>query len=363
MSGDGRRVLFYEDISVKTQLPFDLNAFRPNAVLFGRTIRAADRVHRCLRQSLRRARFRCIGGDGDGRNRTRALDGVKQQFFLAADAGEQAREGAFGAAVLKALTDSSRAQPTAWPVDQDAVVTAVRPQFARAGQHPVQLVWTTAEGDVYGEQHAGELPASRFVNAAAYARQLPVKAVRHLAEIALGFAKLGDATPEGAEQRDELYDSLWVKSGRPLSKQDRSSPRRNTLRRSTPRVEMLHVVGAALQWNQEAQLAVDLGQLAANAEFTGELHRLALIQSVRGIVEQLPATDDEIRGEYVKTIRRLSDEPARERAATINEMLDELYQVTAVGDPQRPVWEFLMRLENVFRRRKPASTLSSPPRA
>jgi hypothetical protein len=75
---------------------------------------------------------------------------------------------------------------------------------------------------------------------------------------------------------------------------------------------------------------------------------VALVRAARDIVDHLQAaTLDDVRAEYLKTMVRLGHEPARQRATTIDGMLDELYQTSAGGDPQR-VWEFLLRLANRF---------------
>jgi len=337
MSGDGRRVLFYEDLSAKTQLPFDLNGFlmRMRSSSAERFARQLAFIDACANR-LEELGFDASAGTVMAGIGTRSLEGVKQQFFLAANAGEQAIAGAFGAAVLKALTEASRARPTEWPVDQDAIVAAVKPQFAQS-QHPVELAWTTADGDEYGEQRAGELPASDFVNAAAYSRKIPVRAVRRLAKIALSYAELDAAA--GAPQRADLYARLAVAANRPQV---------FPLRPSTPRVEMLHIVGAAWQWEKEDWLAASLGQIAPSAEFQYEIQRILLIRAARTIVDRLQtATLDDIRAEYQKTMTRLGQEPARQRATTIDAMLDELYQTSSGGDPQR-VWEFLLRLADRF---------------
>jgi hypothetical protein len=102
---------------------------------------------------------------------------------------------------------------------------------------------------------------------------------------------------------------------------------------------MLYIVGAALQWNREDELTLELSRIAPAAEFDIEIKRLGLIQEVRELIEALPATTSELYQEYLKTIRRLSSEPNRESASTIDAMLDE---------PQRPVWEFLLRLADRY---------------
>ena len=339
VSEDGARVLFFEDLSMKTQLPFDLNDFfaRLRTSAFERFGRQIAFVDACANR-FEELEFAASLGEVRAGKGHYSHGGIKQAFFLAADSGEQAREGAFGTAVLSALA-AARRESQVWPPDQDAIVATVRPQFEKPGQHPVQLVWTTAEGDEHGvERVSGELPASRSVNAAARSRRLPVRALRRLAEIALQLARLGNDSPEGGAQRDGLYESLCKASGRVPT----------PLPRSTPGREMLHLVGAALQWNQEGLLASEVDRLAPAAEFSVELERLALIQEVRAIVEQLPAGTRLLRDEYLKTISRYSQESTRQDATTLDAMLDELYQISASLEPERPVWEFLLRLAPHF---------------
>ena len=339
ISEDGFRVLFFEDLTPQAQLPFDLNDFyaRLRTSSFKRFNTQIGFVDACAN------RFEELGFDaslgqirpGKGRH---SHAGMRQTFFLAADSGEQAREGAFGAAVIKALIEQT-ARDAVWPPDQDAIVRNVRPQFEGASQHPVQLVWTTADGDLCGIEHvSGELPASRLVNAAAFSRELPVRALRRLTDIALQYAQLAEMSATGAKQRDNLYASLCWDTGHAGV----------ALARSTARIEMLLVVAAALQWNSESSLVRELGRLAPAAEFEVELDRLALIQQVRSLVRELPATTADLRDEYLKTMSRLSRESARMDATTIDAMLDELYQISAAVEPQRSLWEFLLRLADRF---------------
>jgi len=339
LSEEGLRMLFFEDLTQQSPTAFDLNDFfaRLRTSSFQRFSTQIAFIDTCAN------RFEELGFDASLGKVTAGAGrwlhaGVRQAFFLAADSGEQAKEGAFGAAILSALKQAT-VKNGCWPPDQDKIVSAVRPNFEEAAQHPIQLVWTAADGDQHvQEMVSGNLPASRFVNAAAFSRKLPVRALRRLAEIALRYARLSESTATGATQRDELYGRLCAAARCPLA----------NLARSSPRVEILHLVGAALQWNQEFQLAHQLGQLAPAAEFSVELDRLALMQEVRTLIETLPATTTKLRGEYLKTIGRQGAEPARDEVTTIDAMLDELYQISGVLEPQRPVWEFLLRLADRF---------------
>ena len=336
-SEDGARVLFFEDLTSRNQLPFDLNDFfaRLRTSSFEQFTTQIAFVDACANRFEELGFDTSLGQVKASKGRF-SHSGIKQMFFLAADSGEQAIAGKFGAAVLKALAESTVGL---WPPDQARIVSNIRSEFQESAQHPIQLAWTTAEGDQFCiEKVSGDLPASRYVNAAALARKLPVRAIRRLADIALQYAQLGEDSGRGAKQRGCLYEALCCGTGRaPIA-----------LPRTTPRIEMLHLVGAALQWNAEEKLALELDQLDAAAEFNFELERLALIQEVRTLVAQLPTTISELQVEYLRTMSRLSVEEARSEATTIDEMLDELYQVSASREPQRPVWEFLLRLADRF---------------
>jgi hypothetical protein len=345
VSEDGSRVLFFEDLTLKNTQHFDVNDFLAGlrTTSFARFATQIAFIDACANRFEELGFDLSLGRTIAGKGRFSHAD-VRQAFFLAADSGEQAQEGAFGAAVLTALREAT-ARGEKWPPDQDRIVDVVRPKFMEGTQRPVQLVWTTTAGDVHSaERVAGELPASRSVNAAALSRQLPVRALRRLAEIALQYGKLGDDGAEGARRRDALYAALRPKAGGGGA----------ALSRSEPRIEMLYIIGAALQWNREHDLARELGEFAPAAEFDIEIKRLALIQEARALIETLPATTAELRDEYVKTVGRLSDESNRESASTIDAMLDELYQISGALEPQLPVWEFLLRLADRYPARSEA---------
>ena len=332
---DGVRVLFFEDLTLKNTQHFDVEYFlvglrTTSFARFGTQIAFIDA---CANRFEELGFDLSLGRTTAGKGRF-SHAGVRQVFFLAADSGEQAQEGAFGAAVVKALCNAT-ARVDEWPPDQDGIVDIVRPQFTEGTQRPVQLVWTTANGDVHSIEYvSGDLPASRSVNAAALSRKLPVRALRRLADISMQYGKLGDAGDEGVAQRDALYAALRSHAG----------GGRAAFPRSSPRIEMLYIVGAALQWSCEDKLTRELDRIAPAAEFDIEIKRLALIQEVRELIEALPATTAELLHEYLNTVRRLSSEVNRESASTIDAMLDELYQISGALEPQRPVWEFLLRL-------------------
>ena len=339
VSEEGARVLFFEDLTLKNTQHFDVNDFllglrTTSFERFGTQIAFIDA---CANRFEELGFDLSLGRASAGKGRY-SHPGVSQSFFFAADSGEQALEGAFGAVVINALRDAT-ARGDEWPPDQDGIVNVVRPHFTEGTQRPVQLVWTTAKGDVHGiEGVSGDLPASHSVNAAAFSRKLPVRALRRLADIAMQYGKLGVAGDEGIAQRDALYAALrsHVCGGRAA------------LPHSSPRIEMLYIVGAALQWNREGELTRELGDIAPAAEFDIEIKRLAMIREVRELIEELPATTAELLDEYLKTVRRLSSELNRVRASTMDAMLDELYQISGALEPQRPVWEFLLRLADRY---------------
>jgi hypothetical protein len=339
LSEDGARALFFEDLTLKNTQHFDVNDFlaglrTTSFERFGTQIAFIDAcANRFEELGFDLSLGRTIAGKGRSSHA-----GVRQSFFLAADSGEQAKEGAFGDAVINALRDAS-ARVGEWPPDQDGIVNAVRPQFTEGMQRPVQLVWTTERGDVGGiELVSGDLPASRSVNATALSRKLPVRALRRLADIAMQYGQLGDPSDHGGAQRDLLYARLCS-----LKHVERS-----TVPRSSPRIEMLYIVSAALHWKLEYELARQLGRIAPATEFDAEIDRLALIQKVRKLVERLPATTSDLFHEYLKTVRRLSSESNRDSASTIDAMLDELYQISGVLEPEQPVWEFLLPLADRY---------------
>ena len=299
VSEEGARVLFFEDLTLKNTQHFDVNDFllglrTTSFERFGTQIAFIDA---CANRFEELGFDLSLGRASAGKGRY-SHPGVSQSFFFAADLGEQALEGAFGAVVINALRDAT-ARGDEWPPDQDGIVNVVRPHFTEGTQRPVQLVWTTAKGDVHGiEGVSGDLPASHSVNAAAFSRKLPVRALRRLADIAMQYGKLGVAGDEGIAQRDALYAALrsHVCGGRAA------------LPHSSPRIEMLYIVGAALQWNREGELTRELGDIAPAAEFDIEIKRLAMIREVRELIEELPATTAELLDEYLKTVRRLSSE-------------------------------------------------------
>jgi len=335
VSQDARRVLFFEDLSRKNQHPFDLNDFlaRLRTSSFERLRTQIAYIDACANRFEELGFGASLGEARSGKGHT-TYAGILQHVFFAADTGEQAKEGTFGAAILKALGEEMAAN-NVWPPQQDAIVSAVRPLFEKSRQHPIQLVWTTGDGGQYvRERTSGDLPASRAVNAAALSRDMPVRALRRLAEIALSDAALAEDSAAGEQQRDLLWTTL-------LKGVNRAGA---LLTRSSPHVEMLHIVGAALQWKAEDILAAEFDRRGPAAEFQVELDRLDLIAGVRTLIGGISVGDDELRDEYTKTMGGRSREESRADASSIDGMLDELYQISGESEPRAPVWEFLMRV-------------------
>jgi hypothetical protein len=108
------------------------------------------------------------------------LRDVRQLFFLAADSGQEALSGRFSEAVLKELALSFGAEGI-WPPDPDEVRKSVQPQFEGTFQRPVQISWRTKSGDEGDEHTSGDLPATDYINRAAYAAGYPVRFLRRLA--------------------------------------------------------------------------------------------------------------------------------------------------------------------------------------
>lgn len=335
VSQDARRVLFFEDLSMKNQHPFDLNDFlaRLRTSSFERVRTQIAYIDACANRFEELGFGASLAEVRSAKGNT-TYAGILQHLFFAADTGEQAKEGTFGAAILKALGDEMAAS-NVWPPQQDAIVSAVRPLFEKSRQHPIQLVWTTGDGGQYvRERTSGDLPASRAVNAAALSRKMPVRALRRLAEIALSDTALAEDSAAGVEQRDLLWTTL-------LKGVNRAGAR---LIRSSPQVEMLHIVGAALQWEAEDILAAEFDRRGPAAEFQVELDRLDLIAGVRTLLGKISVDDDELQDEYAKTMGGRSREESRADASSIDGMLDELYQISGESEPRAPVWEFLMRV-------------------
>ena len=165
------------------------------------------------------------------------------------------------------------------------------------------------------------------MNAAAFSRRLPVRALRRLADIALQYAQLGAPVTAGATQRDALFGSICAATGRP-----------GTGSRAARRASRCSiVVGAALQWNEEERLAHDLGQLASGSRVLERARSLGASFSECALLlgSCLPPMTV-LHHEYRKTISQLSGEAARAEATTPDAMLDELYQISAGGRTATP---------------------------
>jgi hypothetical protein len=98
---------------------------------------------------------------------------IEQVFLLAADTGEQVRDGVFSKAVLDAL--KARANQTSeWPPDSDAIVADAKAKLENQ-QRPIKISWKTRAGDVSTES-VGRL-ASAFLGSDAAKSELVIKAL------------------------------------------------------------------------------------------------------------------------------------------------------------------------------------------
>jgi hypothetical protein len=260
------------------------------------------------------------GSDRPGIGKLR--EGISQVFFMAAGEGEQAIAGEFSGAVLSALRDCY-ANNNIWPPDPDFVRELVRPKFAEATQHPVQVAWKTKDGDSYREEVCGYVPASDFTHSVASAVGYPVRFLRSLARVAFSC---------GGHQvafRDRLYQALAQHSG----KQKATRPPEKD-----PILDLLNIIATAFEWHcdEVLQAAID------EAAFTGALRRMKQLNLVRAHLRRLPTTTSELRKDYLSTIASLAPSQPRRNAATLDAMLDELGQISA--DDSYHLWEFLLRV-------------------
>ena len=115
---------------------------------------------------------------------------VQQRFFFATESGETG-DGTFGVAVLEALAETSRERPHEWPVDQDTVVDAVRKRLDPSTPRPLELRWTTGDGDVHAQSAAAGV--FRYAYYASYA--------------------LADEDPQLRSFLDELQGELRTRGG------------------------------------------------------------------------------------------------------------------------------------------------------
>jgi hypothetical protein len=324
MTEDGERVLFFEDLSSSHVRHFDLTDFfvRLRTSSFQRFTRQIAFVDACANRFEELELGASLDKVFRGKGRW-SVGAVRQAFLLAADSGQQATAGVFGATVLEALEK----QPEGvWPPDQDAVVSAVRERFVGADQRPVQLVWTTEQGDSYVESRAGDLPASTFVNAAARICGVPVRALRRLA--AATRTELGLASEEGAARRRDAFAEVTAGAGRP-----------DALPRGSPQFELLYLVSAGLSWKQDAILGRTLG-----LAFQSELDRVVRARELRRAIANVHAHLAVVQEEFLKTLRDAPNERDHEEVWTLDTIPDELYQRIGPLEPEQFVWEFLLRL-------------------
>lgn len=257
------------------------------------------------------------------------VQNVKQVFLLAADSGQQAQAGEFSGFVLQALEEQFSKTRT-WPPDPDAVLAAVRPNFEGWSQRPVQIAWRTAVGDE--ESRIGDLPSSRFVNAVETSGACPVRHLRLLADIASSCRGL-----QKPADRDILYKKIVPDAN--------GSNVSNRPFRLDTKEDLLRIVATAFFRKSEDSLRMAILQTEPYAtEFSEQFDRILLLRRIRRTLQAMALSMDDLRDTYELSISTLSREPARQQAATLHEMLDELCVPTSGDERFFALYRFLMRL-------------------
>jgi hypothetical protein len=322
ISENRERILFFEDLTADFDRALDLNHLlvRLRSEPHGKFRLQLAYVDACANR-FEELRFKISAGK-DRPGVGKLVTSVRQVFFLAADSGREAMAGEFSSAVLGALKGEWE-RGRLWPPDPDAVREAVRPIFEQMHQRPVQIAWSTKDGDEYGEEVSGDLPASDYVNGVARAAGYPVRFLRRLVVLAPALT----AESSGGK-RDELY--------RQLSQQPAEADRASRL---TPEMDLLRLIARAF----ESRRTDVLERVIDDVAFTAELGRLSLLREARVRLMALATTMAELRKDYLATVIPLAAAPERLSAATVDAMLDELTQIHS-DDSFRFLWQFLLRV-------------------
>ncbi len=321
-----QRILFYEDWKDRQHgLHLDLDTF----LLWLRRMpvgancpRQVAYIDACANQ-FEDLQFTGTTGANQFSVEKAAAPGVEQDFFLAAASGQQALSGKFSQHVLEALENS----PT-FPPDAEGIIAKARKPFEDSYQSPVRVVWRTqaTEGDF--EAGIGDLPSTKFVSSVSEMRGVPLRHIRRLASVAASYNELA-----ASSGRDPWLEGVTGKA----------IPARIS-RANTP-ADLAYIIALAWHGGKQALLVPEVHKLVPDAaEFEVEYRRTEVVTEVINALSQLGKSVEWLRGIYRAVIATQSEEPARNNARTLTDMLDELTGAACGGEERyRPLFEFLLR--------------------
>jgi hypothetical protein len=254
------------------------------------------------------------------------LPGIDQRIVFAADSGAAALAGRFSRRLLGELEEPSRAG--SWPPDFDAIADAITRDVELTGQHPRQF-WIRT-GDRETTRITGELPASQFVNDAAYASHCTVEWFRGLASIAARLPGFRD----GAAKRAALYRS----AANAAAPRDRALPAYD---------DLLETTALAYSKGRENALAERVSKLEpASIEFMIEFERIELLRKARSAIARCNFPREVLVAAYRLAAKSLPRRSMSPDGMTLGAMLYDLSQTDFSDDlhRRRPLFEFVIRL-------------------